>query len=379
MDKYSLFLGFLEGTQANERNDVVAKAHQAITSGNSTYIWPAGQMGRLFYERFKEAGYNNMYLVDSNPQTKNAISPNDITDAQNSVLIIATLKHANIITAAAAEIGLSDSVMYYESVALLPEHLQDFPDDFYISTFIMLKEHLLGNKERYIAMYNALDDELSKERFIDNMLFRLTGDMEYTFPWDESLPQYFNSLVPKFDEESVIIDAGGYTGDTLEVFLQNNSRFKAYYLFEPDSELLAKAKTVSADKRITYICKGLSDTVGEASFMTDGGMGGSITENGNVTISLSTIDAEVKDKVTFIKMDIEGAELSALKGSRKTIIDDKPILAISLYHKASDYLDIFEFILSCNPHYKFYIRHHLDYYAETVLYAINGGNASERI
>lgn len=70
-------------------------------------------------------------------------------------------------------------------------------------------------------------------------------------------------------------------------------------------------------------------------------------------------------------MDIEGAELDALKGAEKSIRLYKPSLAICIYHKASDYTDIFDYIRSLNSEYKFFIRHHLDYYAETVLYAVN--------
>ena len=101
-----------------------------------------------------------------------------------------------------------------------------------------------------------------------------------------------------------------------------------------------------------------------------GGVGGTICENGNVEVQLTTIDEEVKDEVTLIKLDIEGAELDALKGAERAIKLYKPALAVCIYHRESDYVDIFDYIQNLNPTYKFYIRHHADCYAESVLYAV---------
>lgn len=367
--KYDLFIAMLDG-QCDEiyesKKDIAKKA---IRQGKSIYIWPAGKMGRLFYDRFNESGYCNVQLVDLN--AADAILPENIDVSQNGVVIIATLNHSNYVYNTARSIGVTNILAYYETVDLLKKGLQTFPDDFYIQTFLELKLHLLENRKRYIDMYHSLEDELSKKRFLENMLFRLTGDISYTFPWDKDMAQYFNSLVPRFDENSVIIDGGGFIGDSLAQFLKySNGDFKSYYLFEPDQRQFKLAKLVSDDKRICYIEKGLSDKAGEAKF-SPSGPGGMIDETGEMSVFLTAIDEEVAEKITFIKMDIEGAELDALKGAEKSIRLYKPSLAICIYHKASDYTDIFDYIRSLNSEYKFFIRHHLDYYAETVLYAVN--------
>lgn len=76
-----------------------------------------------------------------------------------------------------------------------------------------------------------------------------------------------------------------------------------------------------------------------------------------------------KEAPTFIKMDIEGAELEALEGAKNTIVKSKPKLAICLYHKPDDLWKIPLYLKKLVPEYKFYIRHHSKVRWETVLYA----------
>lgn len=69
-------------------------------------------------------------------------------------------------------------------------------------------------------------------------------------------------------------------------------------------------------------------------------------------------------------MDIEGAELNALKGAKKTIKDWKPRLAICVYHKPQDIFEIPEYINSIRDDYLFYMRRYEETFCETVLYAV---------
>ena len=104
---------------------------------------------------------------------------------------------------------------------------------------------------------------------------------------------------------------------------------------------------------------------------TDGTGSSRVSNAGDTEVYLTTIDSVVQDeRVTFIKMDVEGAELKSLMGARNTIIKNHPRLAICVYHQDSDLYEIPGYILSIVPEYKFYLRHYCSSGAcETVLYA----------
>ena len=95
-----------------------------------------------------------------------------------------------------------------------------------------------------------------------------------------------------------------------------------------------------------------------------------VKEKTETSIKTVALDNCVSGPVTFIKMDIEGAELEALKGSREIIKKYRPRLAISAYHKKEDLVELPLYIKELVSDYKLYIRHYSNAGIETVLYAV---------
>ena len=183
--------------------------------------------------------------------------------------------------------------------------------------------------------------------------------------------QYFDVFSPVDDE--VVIDAGAYDGTTAVQFLEwGKGKVKKVYSFEFDPVNAAKCEEnlkPYADK-VTIINKGTWNKDEMIYTNATGGVGSSVSLTGNTAVYLTSIDNVVKDeRVTFIKMDVEGAELKSLEGARNTIIKHHPRLAICVYHKMSDLYEIPGYILSLVPEYKFLLRHYCSCNFETVLYA----------
>lgn len=96
-----------------------------------------------------------------------------------------------------------------------------------------------------------------------------------------------------------------------------------------------------------------------------------ISADGTERVCVKSIDNILNGgEATYIKMDIEGSELKALHGARETIKRYKPKLAVCVYHKQEDLIEIPDYIYSLREDYRFYIRNHNPHGTETVLYAV---------
>ncbi|MBD3839987.1 MAG: FkbM family methyltransferase, partial [Epsilonproteobacteria bacterium] len=95
-----------------------------------------------------------------------------------------------------------------------------------------------------------------------------------------------------------------------------------------------------------------------------------VSESGHISIPTDTLDHLIDTPPTFIKMDIEGSESDAIDGARETIARYHPILAISIYHKSSDFWKIPQQVLQIYNGYALYVRHYTESIYETVMFFI---------
>jgi|GEM_PF-2224962 len=185
--------------------------------------------------------------------------------------------------------------------------------------------------------------------------------------------QYFDVAAPRGEDE-VFVDAGARDGAVINDFLKYcNGRYRHIYAFEPEPDnyrrLCANLKDWGVENA-TLVPKGLSSdnaTVDLGVFSQNFISGGSSIGVPMISLDLFLDESEC---ITFIKMDIGGFELEALLGARETIRRWKPRLAISIYHKPCDIIDLPAYILQIVPEYKFCIRHYSFSTQDTVLYAM---------
>lgn len=187
---------------------------------------------------------------------------------------------------------------------------------------------------------------------------------------------YFDLPVLTCDENEIFIDAGAFNGQSSIDFCKwADGKWGKIYIFEPDTDSLEKCrKTFNGNNKVNIIPKGLWNEEKTLFFEANGSESKFVEDsraNEVVEVSVTTLDEILQgEKATFIKMDIEGAELNALLGCENTIRKYKPKLAISVYHNSEDIYKIPELLLKMNPNYKFYLRHYSLSWFDTILYAI---------
>lgn len=232
------------------------------------------------------------------------------------------------------------------------------------------------NYSNFYSTYETLEDRLSQ----DSMIAYLQGKIFNNY---ELLAQtcsqntigggaYFDSPI-SFNDHEIMIDCGAFIGDTALAFVHHCMNYQKIYAIEPDPHSYKLLEQNTKHLKIQTFQKGVSSTACTLSFSVQENGCSNLTHQGSLQIQTMTIDSLLKiesSPITFIKMDIEGAELEALKGAKTVIERYKPKLAICVYHKKNDLIEIPKFIKSIHPDYKIYIRNHQMIPEDTVLYAI---------
>lgn len=242
------------------------------------------------------------------------------------------------------------------------------------------REFVIAHMAELEALADLLEDDKSRDTLFAVLKARLTWDLQDVQAVSVG-DQYFPADVVSLSSNEVFYDCGAWMGDTLEQLIRHTSgQFKKAVCFEPgERQIRELSRTFSAEieaGKVELIPECLSDRPGVVYFRnctdTTGSHMVQAPEENDTLIQSTAIDRTAQNgpDVTFIKMDIEGAELAALKGAEKTILRSRPTLAICVYHKIDDLVQIPQYIKSLGLGYHFFLRHHSNSLCETVLYAV---------
>jgi FkbM family methyltransferase len=231
-------------------------------------------------------------------------------------------------------------------------------------------------REDIAAARASLADDESRAVFDQALLYRETGGISHLAspcPLDE---QYFPPDVPFVGKRMRYVDVGAYDGDTIRALVGSKADLEAVIALEPDAAnftlMAAEAQQLStAGVEVIAAPLGLSDRCEMLSFSGDGTAASSITASGTTWVQCVSLDElAVSWHPTHVKMDIEGAEASAIAGMRQIIQNDRPALAISAYHRPHDLWSLLLLIQEMDLGYRFWLRAYGHQTFDTVLYCI---------
>ena len=240
---------------------------------------------------------------------------------------------------------------------------------------------ITSHLDKIEKVYSLLTDEDSKLTLLNVLMYRLTLNREYVIRAYSQTPQYFIEAFRGLGPEEIYVDCGAYTGDTYEMYCHFNEPPRHAYLFEPDRQnahrLRENLKDLPEYSGINIIEKGVHKSTGSLCFRGKRGAGSSFTEDipaNSEALPVTSIDDAIDERITFLKMDIEGAEQNAITGAENRIAKDYPRLAISVYHSTSDLWEIPLMIQQKFPEYSTYmLRHHTTFFGDTILYVYRQG------
>ncbi|GAA6325836.1 hypothetical protein F350042L8_29340 [Fusobacterium ulcerans] len=220
---------------------------------------------------------------------------------------------------------------------------------------IEIKEILsyLKKEKNEITVFNYEDMQESINNIEINVKYDESKELFYTyhqgkkmyfsrkFKLGERVKEYYKSLLLeqhidsphryitenfKLDGVKCLVDAGGAEG----IFsLENLDKAEKIYIFECDEEWIEALEATFEEykEKVKIIKKFVSD------------------KNNENEITLDEFQNNIKEKIDFIKMDIEGAEILVLKGSKNIFKENADLKIIAcVYHKSNDEKDIREIL-----------------------------------
>lgn len=258
-----------------------------------------------------------------------------------------------------------------------------------LNTYRLINDNMDKIQEAKELLYDKKSKELY-DIFVEKLKY---NERQYEYLTDDHFDHYFSDGIFRYSDNEILVDGGALDGDDSiwfsDVLQREGKSLKKVYCFEPDEANFYKTynnlekyfkinakldedrNRVGSDKFEVFRA-GLLDEDREIGFCAYGSEGSRMPDDEELGAGVQAVklDDIIKGKpVTFIKFDLEGCEVAALKGAKETIIKNKPKLAICIYHNIEDLWEIPLLIKEFVPEYKFFVRHHSMAVGDKIMYA----------
>jgi len=370
-DKYLAELDRLLSEPLSRVRDRESSAFDKLLAGceNRLVLFGAGNLGRKVLQCVRSIGVERLAFADNNQSKWGShvdgvpvLSPKDAAARYGAsatfLVTIWSLGHSYPETRAMLErmgcthVESTASLRWKFAGRLLPDYCQDLPHKLYEQAAEVRKAASLWA------------DDSSRREYLNHVKWRALGDQDALGPPVKEESYFLDSLY-RINDREVFVDCGAYIGDTAEQVIRRNPAFSRILAIEADPQnfnrLTKWIGTLDAPvgSRISALNIAVGAKRGKLQFRASGDEGARLAADGNVVVECIPIDdLAPAAPPTFIKMDIEGAELDALEGARRSIQTHRPILSICVYHKQDDLWRIPLFIHTLVEDYRLFLRPH---------------------
>ncbi len=232
--------------------------------------------------------------------------------------------------------------------------------------FTVLEEKarsLTAHGEDYAWLYGRLEDYRSKK-----LLYAILSNWaRFDFNTlnacvENCFDDYFDIDVFPCGPGEVVADLGAYVGDTAVSFVRTYGpdAYRRYYCYEisPDTMEILKKNTAGLPN-LVYRQKGAGERAGTMYVhVGSDGSANTLSGSGETEVEVAALDEDIGEPITVLKMDIEGAEQAAIRGAARHIREDRPKMALSVYHNNEDLWKVPRMVDELCPGCRFYLRYH---------------------
>jgi len=342
------------------------------------FIYGAGNFGKKLSKICQKKGLKTLAYIDKNAEK---INDSRVKSLENFAQEKSKAKvYIGVLNRSAAYSTIRDDLV----LAGVQEKNIVYPWDYYDllrdelgwQYWLESPDYITRHQNQIMNASELFYDDYSKQLLKRICAFRKGEDLDYS-NYVSHEKQYFNELTSavKTKKNSLYLDIGAYDGDTYREYIDFVTGDVKGILFEPDAgnycNLIKNIQNLDHCKTMALPCA-VSDKNQILSFSNGSGEGSHISDNGGTKVQALALDTFlIKEHVDFIKIDVEGAELSVLKGAHSIIKESRPILAISYYHNPWDIWEIPNYLNEFfGDLYRMYLRQHMRNSFDSVLYLI---------
>jgi FkbM family methyltransferase len=362
-------------------------AFDRLSGGRPLVLMGSGGLGRRALAGLRRSGLEPLAFADNNPARQGTaydglriLSPEDAAREFGArAVFVVTIWGANSphrfehsrrqLTQLGCDRVLPFPPLFWKyAEAVLPFYLQDLPS------------HVFEQRADVLRAFDVWEDDDSRAQYVAQVRFRASADFDgLSHPVGH--PQYFPDDLFAWSDDEWIVDGGAYDGDSIRTLTAlHGDRFGHVLALEPDpgnfARLEATVAALPAPTRAKIDCRMMAvaaepgtlhiDATGTASSAAS-----AAASAGSVAIQAETMDALTADaRPTFIKLDIEGFEIEALKGARRAIDRHAPVLAVCVYHVQDHLWRIPLLLREWRDDYALVLRPHNEEGWDLVCYAV---------
>jgi len=355
--------------EAAERFSKRLPAVKELVDSDRVYLFGYGGKGKMLAQQISCLSSVNVIVFDANPAVR-AMAVQDGFRVVTHIDQINQASYGTILGACQAQLEqaalLRRNQIYYQEAAYIFDapHLASKARDF--------SDSVLEKIDSLYRIYLQVNNR-SRNVFLAVLSFRLSLD-----PHDLADCRQPNSEmwfdIPAAESNRgyrTYLDVGAFDGDTLQQARARLSVSRGIAV-EANEALFGSINEVGKsypDGIQIMPCAAWSHSCQLEFREVRGGMI-SVAEAANGDLHAGPIDDFVNEPVDMMKMDVEGAELSALTGCAVTL-KSSPDLAIAGYHRPDDLLSLPEFLANLgytSPEFDLHIGHYSDCFDDTILY-----------